>query len=176
MVLTSVLFIGHLRPTIGVQLLPISPYPHPIISKTNLIPQCSLQAPPRAWGAIAGPKPMVITLAQFLIIQVPLTLPPCSNMFLVIRLPKPTLMPKMWHLSRQGIRISKALPWGLVTMVKLFTCGHPTPEPQMIGAKNSSFMALTVQRHAMITLYFSAQITGGFALQAQQVTRLITLQ
>lgn len=70
-------------------------------------------------GAIAGPKPMAITLVQFQIIPVRLTLPPCSNMFLVIQRFKPTLMPKMLHLSRLGIRIFKALPWGLATMVKL---------------------------------------------------------
>ena len=61
-------------------------------------------------------------------------------------------------------------------MVKLVTCGPPTPDLQTLGAKNSSFMALTVRLHAMITLYFSAQPTAGFALQAQQATRLITLQ
>jgi hypothetical protein len=61
-------------------------------------------------------------------------------------------------------------------MVKLFTCGHPTPDLQTIGAKNSSFMVLTALHHAMITLYFSAQVTAGFALQAHQATRLITLQ
>jgi hypothetical protein len=61
-------------------------------------------------------------------------------------------------------------------MVKLFTCGHPTPDLQTIGAKNFSFMALTALHHAMITLYFSAQVTAGFALQAHQATRLITLQ
>lgn len=86
-------------------------------------------------GAIAGPKPMAITLVQFQIIPVRLTLPPCSNMFLVIQRFKPTLMPKMLHLSRLGIRIFKALPWGLATMVKLFTCGHLILELQTIGAK-----------------------------------------